>query len=858
MPQTFEQDQWAIQFLSVLKVTEDPSAKQQAAQPAAQLKDANGADPQTPMAPKRAEEAKQDASPTNNESHSYQVFPEIVTRQPGRPEHKHAEASQVPAASQPKQTTPRVPESQAVKLDGPVPSESKQVPTVAPALVSPPARTQQPPAADPMPLPNNPPEVKNGAPRPAESKHDQNVPLQTPAPVAPPQNGPSGKIDAAYVAQHKAALDQAKAAGKKTAAVKQADPLDAQPAKLTRLQKQRAELVSALNQYNQAEESKDPAILASRAQQVQIIEQGLQRIDQAIAGCANVTAVSLGEKYKDEDKKLGWRTETMNEQKLVADTNDPKIMEKMREATWQTTKYFTEAERENAKLHIKADGTVQGHLPQDQAGKPTERLGYVMDPAGQLHQFEPSAPQRATKKVIDPQTNQEKVVPVGAFDPAKNRLVYKMEATHHSSVLAGAPVAGAGELAVKQGKITTVTNFSGHYKPSTAALMQTVEQLLKQGALLDKQYVMFDESGKIKPLDGNAKKLYDSYVKSQATIAPLSAEYTSLTKRLEQRSANQQDTSKEDAELAVIGDKLRPIVLSLEKAKDLLAKMGAGPANRVGFKDAGGESKEAKDELQYPKDAPANVQYAEVANTTGMTGASFLETTRKEQSVPEFLRRGGNYRNPHGPKDAQGKPVSQADLKKEMLKELEKETARAYNESLDPRYSKDGQGGSYPRAEEVARAAAELEGAEQKLTEAGRQLSAQQPSARAKEAKDGSVGQRAGGPDEHAHVVNPRPSSPEEKSNTSPEHTYVVVPEAVRTAPEANSNKPAANAYVVFPEPPRPANPSQEDRSKASPKGAPGTVEAKSDQPTSSGTSRAEQRSGNPAAAAGPEATPEP
>ena len=48
---------------------------------------------------------------------------------------------------------------------------------------------------------------------------------------------------------------------------------------------------------------------------------------------------------------------------------------------------------------------------------------------------------------------------------------------HHSSFLSGKPVLCAGEIAVDQGKITKVSNSSGHYRPSTSDLLNCVTAL---------------------------------------------------------------------------------------------------------------------------------------------------------------------------------------------------------------------------------------------------------------------------------------------------------------------------------------------------------------------------------------------
>jgi hypothetical protein len=52
---------------------------------------------------------------------------------------------------------------------------------------------------------------------------------------------------------------------------------------------------------------------------------------------------------------------------------------------------------------------------------------------------------------------------------------------HHSSLLAGGTVAGAGELCVRQGRIVWLSNKSGHYLPQPINLLQTIVQLSRAG-----------------------------------------------------------------------------------------------------------------------------------------------------------------------------------------------------------------------------------------------------------------------------------------------------------------------------------------------------------------------------------------
>ena len=52
---------------------------------------------------------------------------------------------------------------------------------------------------------------------------------------------------------------------------------------------------------------------------------------------------------------------------------------------------------------------------------------------------------------------------------------------HHSSFLAGAPVAAAGEIEVIDGVVKTLSNRSGHYTPDQSYTHQFIEQLWRKG-----------------------------------------------------------------------------------------------------------------------------------------------------------------------------------------------------------------------------------------------------------------------------------------------------------------------------------------------------------------------------------------
>lgn len=86
------------------------------------------------------------------------------------------------------------------------------------------------------------------------------------------------------------------------------------------------------------------------------------------------------------------------------------------------------------------------------------------------------------------------------FSPGKGRAIYVMDRDgnlyasmfqevgrfHHSSFLGGKPVAGAGEIEVRDGVPTLINRKSGHYQPSDEHLSQVRDMLQQQGIDISK------------------------------------------------------------------------------------------------------------------------------------------------------------------------------------------------------------------------------------------------------------------------------------------------------------------------------------------------------------------------------------
>lgn len=124
--------------------------------------------------------------------------------------------------------------------------------------------------------------------------------------------------------------------------------------------------------------------------------------------------------------------------------------------------------------------TIAAGLLCDQQGAPvTGTFGYVVDPRdGSLFLFDQS------EAWVTKSGDWVRLTGVDASPTMIKQALARGEQlsfVHHSTALAGQPVAGAGKLTVDQGTITRIDDESGHYKPEAEYLWQTVEWLQAQG-----------------------------------------------------------------------------------------------------------------------------------------------------------------------------------------------------------------------------------------------------------------------------------------------------------------------------------------------------------------------------------------
>jgi hypothetical protein len=78
---------------------------------------------------------------------------------------------------------------------------------------------------------------------------------------------------------------------------------------------------------------------------------------------------------------------------------------------------------------------------------------------------------------------------------------------HHSSMLTGHMVAGAGEMKCLNGQLQLLTNKSGHYRPTVAHLLQTLHQLQKKQVPMTFSLMVYPEKVLYPTVDAFVKSL---------------------------------------------------------------------------------------------------------------------------------------------------------------------------------------------------------------------------------------------------------------------------------------------------------------------------------------------------------------
>jgi hypothetical protein len=203
---------------------------------------------------------------------------------------------------------------------------------------------------------------------------------------------------------------------------------------------------------------------------------------------------ALPDKYDGEDTSLGFRAEMLSPESMaqtaavlseqmsrkagrpVVATPEQVRASIAKNAKFQVTRYHTPEQQ--AATEISFDETGRAYNQSGKAPLQTGKLLQTLSPEGKLH----ATPHSHVVRMPD---GSERPHRAGVPIPAGGQLV----ATHHSTLLAGGDVAGAGHVYVDNEHITQVDDQSGHYKPDAEMTHQAVAELAAQGGLVDRRVI---------------------------------------------------------------------------------------------------------------------------------------------------------------------------------------------------------------------------------------------------------------------------------------------------------------------------------------------------------------------------------
>ena len=308
----------------------------------------------------------------------------------------------------------------------------------------------------------------------------------------------------------------------------------------------------------------------------------------------------------------------------------------MAATTGITTAMSSEQERKDNTLVLQEDGTYKTADGRDPTG---QTRGYAMDPkTGELATFT----ERINIVTEGPNGEKNLSPNLGVTQGISNfkRGDGDLEVTHHTTALGGDVVldengeakldsrgrpimksreaASAGFVEFNYlGQMVSISNASGHYKPSVSMLLQAVEHLSKQGAFFENEIT--DAQGHAVDSDSKPGKLFAAVQEKLKQKAPLLQLAQTKTAELAE-ATDEKEQERLANEIEDISKQIEGLSNELEAPTKILAKLGIAPSMRM-RSNARVEVTEAK---------------------AGMTGAQIRTAATTRTTVKDFLKSGGN------------------------------------------------------------------------------------------------------------------------------------------------------------------------------------------------------------------------
>jgi hypothetical protein len=188
---------------------------------------------------------------------------------------------------------------------------------------------------------------------------------------------------------------------------------------------------------------------------------------------------------------------TIQEGYALTDVERNAMYENEQAEGWRTNPtlkgQFTTEYEDRATLDDRAAGYEQGRILGPDGEPMNGRWGWVVDAeTGLLLFFDPDA----LILVYPDGTEQTTTLDALGGTAGVIGLVktgYRMRGYHHTSPVAGAPVAGAGQMKLEDGWVVEITDESGHYRPPAENQYGTMEYLSTEGVAFKRPAEWNDE-----------------------------------------------------------------------------------------------------------------------------------------------------------------------------------------------------------------------------------------------------------------------------------------------------------------------------------------------------------------------------
>lgn len=275
-----------------------------------------------------------------------------------------------------------------------------------------------------------------------------------------------------------------------------------------------------------------------------------------------------GEDYEGEESELGFRAGKLEK---GATEKEIEQYKKSRAVKGVSTKMYTDEERADHTVSVSEEGTLTDKDDREVSGE----FIYSVDAdtgemvLGKEHSSE--LIDKKTGKVVQ----RDMVFKTGAVTAIRSKGALEFQPLHHSSLVQAGDVAGAGTINLRGGKVKSISNTSGHYKPRFEHLLQVIESLLASGLLLNQDLVDF--TGARVSTDSPAFKLHEKVQPMLKDLKKDQGRVAQIVKDLASETIEEEAEGRLQKEL----DKLLRKTDLVNDALALLRKMGIGASNKL-------------------------------------------------------------------------------------------------------------------------------------------------------------------------------------------------------------------------------------------------------------------------------------